>query len=143
MAETKGTYENRVRFAETDLQGVVFYGNYFMYQDETFYEYLRQIGYPNEKLQENDWDVHVVHVSMDFSGFAEFEDVLLNTIEIKSIGETSIKAEYRVYPQESDEELASGEVVYVAVGPDSKPVRVPDDFRDAVREFQNNENSLE
>jgi acyl-CoA thioester hydrolase len=136
MTNKKGTYENRVRFAETDLQGVVFYGNYFTYQDETFYEYLRQIGYPNKKLQENEWDVHVIHVSMDFTSFAEFEELLLNTIEITSIGETSLRAEYTVYSQDDNEELATGEVVYVAVGPDSEPTRVPDDFREAVREFQ-------
>ena len=35
---------NVVRAAETDLQGVVFYGDYVTYQDETATAYLRDIG---------------------------------------------------------------------------------------------------
>jgi acyl-CoA thioester hydrolase len=39
-------WTNRVRAAETDLQQVVFYGEYVTYQDETATEFLREIGYP-------------------------------------------------------------------------------------------------
>ena len=35
--DLRRVWENRVRFEETDLQGVVFYGNYVTYQDETVY----------------------------------------------------------------------------------------------------------
>ncbi|MDY7082277.1 MAG: acyl-CoA thioesterase, partial [Halobacteria archaeon] len=34
MQEHEDVYENRVRFSETDMQGVVFYGNYVSFQDQ-------------------------------------------------------------------------------------------------------------
>ena len=35
----------RVRYVETDMQGHVFFGNYFTYFDMGLIEYLRAVGY--------------------------------------------------------------------------------------------------
>ncbi|WP_137287681.1 acyl-CoA thioesterase [Halorussus salinisoli] len=136
MSEGLEDFEMRVRFEEADPQGVVFFGNYFTYQDETLYEYLREIGYPNERLQSEGWDVHVVHAEMDFKGSARFEDTISNSLTVTEIGESSITVEYSVRSSESGDLLASGEVVYVAVDADGHPTSVSSEFRAAVRDYQ-------
>jgi acyl-CoA thioester hydrolase len=128
-------YENVVRFEETDKQGIVFYGNYVTFQDETFTAYLDAIGYSYEALREADWDVHVVHVDLDYRGPAEFRDTLQNAIHVSAIHESSIEFEYECR-NDDGEVLVEGGVVHVAVDESGDPTRVPDEFREAVLDFQ-------
>jgi acyl-CoA thioester hydrolase len=130
-------FEMRVRFEEADPQGVMFFGNYFIYQDESLYEYLRESGYPNKRLQAEDWDVHVVHVEMDYRRPAEFEDVVSNSLEVTAIGDTSITVDYEARAADTDELLAAGGIKYVAVDENGRPTTVPAEFRAAVRDYQN------
>jgi acyl-CoA thioester hydrolase len=128
-------YENVVRFEETDAQGIVFYGNYVTFQDEAFTAYLEAIGYPYSSLEEADWDVHVVHIDLDYRKPAQFRDRLRNAIRVSAIKESSIEFEYECR-NEDGEVLADGGVVHVAVDESGEPTRVPDEFREAVVDFQ-------
>lgn len=130
-------YENRVRFAETDQQGVVFYGNYVTFQDEAFSAYLREIGYAYERMEADGWDVHVAHVDLDYRSPARFEDRIVNAMRVESVGESSMTGAYRARLADDDTLLAEGHVTHVAVDPETgRPTRVPDAFREAVVEFQ-------
>lgn len=129
-------FENDVRFAETDAQGIVFYGNYVTYQDETFTEFLDAIGYEYATFADRGWDVHVVNVELDYRGSAEFRDRLVNAFRVSSIRDSSLTFEYECRRKEDDEVLVEGTVTHVAVGDDGSPTRVPDEFREAVVEFQ-------
>ena len=128
-------FENTVRFEETDAQGIVFYGNYVTFQDEAFTAYLEAIGYPYESLRAADWDVHVVHVDLDYRTPATFRDRLHNAIRIDAIRESSLEFEYECR-DDAGEVVAEGGLVHVAVDEAGDPVRVPDAFREAAVEFQ-------
>jgi hypothetical protein len=45
------SYPIEVRFADTDLQGHVFFGNYFTYCEEGFMAFLDEIGYGWHRLE--------------------------------------------------------------------------------------------
>jgi len=128
-------FENTVRFAETDAQGIVFYGNYATYQDETFTEFMEAIGYPYDEVERRGWDVHVVNLELDYKRPAEFRDSLRNAMRITAIEESSIEFAYECR-DEDGEVLVEGSVVHVAVDESGSPTRVPRAFRDAVVEFQ-------
>jgi acyl-CoA thioester hydrolase len=128
-------FENTVRFEETDAQGVVFYGNYVTFQDEALSAYLEAIGYPYSSLQAADWDVHVVHVDLDYRSPAEFRDRLQNAIRIAAIRDSSLEFDYECRDAHGDV-AAEGGLVHVAADEDGEPTRVPDAFREAVVEFQ-------
>jgi len=129
MTDDAGTLENRVRFEETDLQGIVFYGNYFTYMDVVHNEHLRQL----EAGPGSGWSEHVVHVDMDYRGQATFDDVLVNRHRFSSIGDSSMETEYRCLRKADGELLAEGGAIYVAVDDDTgDTVRVPDAFRESV-----------
>lgn len=130
-------FENQVRYEETDAQGVVFYGNFVTYQDETFSEYLRQIGYPFQDLEAAGFDLHVVHVDLDYHSFARFDDWLRNGIRVDAIGESSLDFSYACRQRDGGNLVAEGGLTHVAVEADTgDPTRVPDDFREAVVDFQ-------
>lgn len=124
-------FENTVRFAEVDAQGVVFYGNYVTYQDEAFTEFLGMLETDYGQLHFADWDVRVVHVDLDYRESAQFRDELVNAIRIESIGDSSIEVAYECRRAADDAVLVEGTVVHVAIE-DGEPTRVPADFREAV-----------
>jgi acyl-CoA thioester hydrolase len=130
-------FENRVRYAETDQQGVVFYGNYVTYQDEAFTSFLDAVGYDQGSMKEQGWDIHAVNLDLDFHQPAEFGDHLENEFRIDSIGTTSFQSEYVARQKGENDLVVEGRVTHVAVNePQGETVRVPDDFREAVRAFQ-------
>ncbi len=124
-------FENRVRFEETDAQGIVFYGNYVTYQDETFTEYMEAIGFPYDQLREQAWDVHVVNVEIDYRAQATFRDRLINSMRVSAIHNSSIEFEYECRRPADETLIVEGSVTHVAVDEEG-PIRVPDEFRDAV-----------
>lgn len=137
MGNSAILYENRVRFEETDLQGVVFYGNYLTYHDETVSAYFRAVGYDDSQWTQGAWSVHVAHVSLDYRSSATFGDVLRHTMRITGFGRSSIRSEYRARNRDGDDLVVEGEAVHVAVDPRTGETRrVPDEFREAVRAFQ-------
>ncbi len=137
MIAFHNVYENRVRFEETDMQGVVFYGNYVTYQDETFSAFLRAAGYGYDRLSASGWDVHVVNVDMDFRAGATFEDELVHSMRADRIGESSMTFGYRARRSDDGTAVASGSVTHVAVEEETgEPIRVPEGFREAIRAFQ-------
>jgi acyl-CoA thioester hydrolase len=78
---------DRVRFAETDAQGIVFYGTYFTYMDEAFNALLRAIDYRYERMHEEGWTTHVAHADLDYHAAARFEDVIESRLGTVRIGE--------------------------------------------------------
>lgn len=129
-------YENRVRFAETDPQEVVFYGQYITFQDEAFSSYVEDIGYSYHDIREEGWDLHVVHVDVDYYEPAYYGDVLLNDVRVDAFGESSIEFAHRCRKKESNETVVRSSFTHVAVDEDGDTIRVPDSFRDAVVSYQ-------
>lgn len=128
-------YENTVRFAETDAQGIVFYGTYVTYQDETFTEYLDAVGYSYGELRRQAWDVHVVNLELDYRSQARFRDRLVNAMRVDAIGDSSLAFEYECRQAADGQVVVEGTVTHVVVD-DGSPTRVPDAFREAVVSFQ-------
>ncbi|SER68256.1 acyl-CoA thioesterase [Natrinema salaciae] len=130
-------FENRVRFAETDQQGIVFYGEYFTFQDEAVSAFLRAIDYGYDRMIDNGWQIHVANTELNYRTGAEFEDVIVNELRVADIGTASLEYEYRATRKHDGELLADGTVTQVAVDLETEETtRIPDAFRDAVATFQ-------
>ncbi|WP_226481358.1 acyl-CoA thioesterase [Natrinema amylolyticum] len=129
--------ENRVRFAETDQQGIVFYGEYFTFQDEAISAFFRDLDYRYETMHDRGWQTHVVNAELNYHAGAEFEDVIVNELRVAEMGSSSFTSDYRARRKRDGELLADGSVTHVAVDLETEaPVAVPDDFREAVAAFQ-------
>ncbi|WP_254863404.1 acyl-CoA thioesterase [Halovivax gelatinilyticus] len=130
-------FENRVRLAETDLQGIVFYGTYVTYQDESVAAYRRKIGFGGEYIETADWTTRVVSTEMNYRASAAYEDVLENEIRVSRIGNSSVTYDYRVGRKRDGTRLAEGTVTQVVIDKETtRPTRVPDAFREAVADVQ-------
>jgi acyl-CoA thioester hydrolase len=127
----------RVRYIETDPQQHVLFSHYLNYFDVGLTEYTRAIGYFYLEMVASGVDMFYVEASCHYKGRARFDDLLHVHTRIGHIGNTSLTFEFAIYKQPTDELVATGEIVAVAVDAKTeKPIRVPDELREAVARFE-------
>lgn len=136
-ADFKFHHVLRVRFAETDLQGIVFNGNYFTYYDVAWTEYFRAIGIEYKDLIEIGADTVLARCTMEFKAPAKFDDLLEVYARISSIGNTSLTFAFEIYRRGEDSLVGSASSLYVCIDPKTlRPVRVPDELRARISSFE-------
>ena len=123
----------RVRFADTDLQGHVFFGHYFTYCDEGFMAYLDEIGYSWEKLGTMGLELYYVESNCQFKGRAFFADTLNVNTRIAELGRSAMTAEMMISKNKSNEVVAIGQITAVMVSKQTgKSTAIPNQLRDAI-----------
>ncbi len=119
----------RVRWAEVDLQRIVFNGNYLLYFDVAFTEYWRATGLPMPITQQKQGcELFVRKAELEYFGSAGFDDMLDIGVRCSKLGRSSVTFQLAVFRE--NELLVAGTLVYVyANAAEKKSVEVPDDWR--------------
>ena len=133
----------RVRFADTDLQGHVFFGHYFTYCDEGFMAYLDEVGYSWGKLADMGLELYYVESSCQFKGRAFFADILNVNTRIAELGRSAMTAEMMISKSNRDEIVAIGRITAVMVSTKTgKSTAIPADLREAINRHKNPKGSV-
>jgi acyl-CoA thioester hydrolase len=118
----------RVRYAETDKMGYVYYGNYAEYFEVGRVEALRQLGMSYREMEEKGIMLPVLEFKIKYFKPAYYDDELTIKTTIKEIPETRIVF-YSETINAKGELLNKGEVTLVFVNTETaKPCAVPDYF---------------
>ncbi|KPK14714.1 MAG: hypothetical protein AMJ62_11915 [Myxococcales bacterium SG8_38] len=129
-------YTMRVRFRDTDMQGHVYFGNYFVFCDEALSAYMRQIGTPWQDMVSRGADMFYVNANCDYLGSARFEDDLHIETRISGFGTSSVTSTF-VIRDDDGEILAKASLTSVCVDPKTRQkIQVPDWFREAVAAYE-------
>lgn len=126
----------RVRWAEVDMQGIVFNGHYLTYFDVAFTEYWRTTGLPNvlEQAQAGQ-ELFARKAVIEYHGPARFDDILDIGVRCAGFGRSSIRFLLEIH--RGEDYLVSGELVYVyADTAVRKGIPVPNDWRTAITRFE-------
>ncbi|SMC28645.1 acyl-CoA thioester hydrolase [Desulfacinum hydrothermale DSM 13146] len=127
----------RVRYADTDAQGHVFFSNYLIYFDQGLTDYLKAIGYGYDELLREGVDFFYVDAQCTYKGSARFDEVLNVHTRLTRIGKTSFTFQFSIHKAETDALIASGRIVAVAVDTETRrPVPVPEGLRRAVEAYE-------
>ncbi len=133
----------RVRWAEVDLQKIVFNGHYLMYFDTAVAGYWRAMAMPyHETMHALDGDLYARKATVEYLASARYDDLLDVGIRAGRIGNSSIVFHAAVFIGERC--LVHGELLYVFADPatqTSKPV--PQKFRDLLAAFEGGEPMVE
>ncbi len=127
----------RVRWADIDMQGIVFNPNYLVYADTAMTEYMRAVGFPYpDALLPFGADIFAVNSSIDFLASARFDDVLDIGARIERIGRTSFR--FRISAFRSEALLADVRTTYVCATPGETrtTLAVPPAFIERVEAFE-------
>lgn len=126
----------RVRWAEVDMQKIVFNGHYLMYLDVAVTGYWRAMAAPYEDtLGYLGGDLFVRKSTVEYHAPARFEDVLDIGVRCGRVGNSSIVLNGVVFRQ--DEPLVSAELVYVFTDAATRaPKNVPQELRELLQNFE-------
>lgn len=127
------THTLRVRWAEVDLQGIVFNGNYLTYFDVAITEYWRAIGLMEEIIKPKDHiELFARKSSIEYHAPTHFDDVLEIGVRCAQMGNSSMRFVLEIFKQiaRRDELVISGELVYVSANSQlRKSVPIPEHWR--------------
>jgi acyl-CoA thioester hydrolase len=122
-----------VRFADTDALGHVNNAHYLSFLEVARIDYLRQV-YGRVKVE--DFGVIIARVEIDYKSPAFHHETLRVGCRVIEIGGASVRMEYRIEDKASGRHVADAQSVMVtfdyALG---RPVRVPEDMRRKMEEF--------
>ena len=90
----------RVRYAETDQMGFVYYGNYATYYEVTRVEALRSLGISYKILEENGVLMPVLENWSKYIRPAKYDDLLTIKLFLKEMPTMRITFEYEVFNED-------------------------------------------
>lgn len=119
----------RVRYAETDQMGVVYYGNYFTWFEVGRVELCRQLGFEYKRMElEDDSYIVVAEASCRYKRPARFDDLLTIRTRIAETQRRTIRFAYEIF-NETSELIATGETLHVICDRAGRPKSLPEKYR--------------
>ena len=126
----------RVRWAEVDLQKIVFNGHYLMYFDTAVAGYWRALALPYQATMDAlGGDLYVRKATLEYHASARYDELIEVGVKTARIGNSSMVLACAVF--RGDELLVAGELVYVFANPASQTsLPVPPDLREVLTAFE-------
>ncbi|MBM4183413.1 MAG: acyl-CoA thioesterase [Gemmatimonadetes bacterium] len=121
-----------VRSGEIDSFGHVNHAVFLSYLEHARYEALEAAGFRWPSLEENDWQIYVVRIEVDYLAQARRGDALLVRTWAEGFRRTSMVLGQEIVRGTDEGEptvVARARVTAVWIGPDRRPMRVPDYVR--------------
>ena len=127
----------RVRYAETDRMGYVYYGNYAGYYEVGRVEALRSLGMSYREMEDSGIMLPVLSYNIKYFKPSFYDDLLTIKTTIPEIPNTRIKFLYKMYNTQGVL-LNEGETTLVFVNiKTGKPCQAPADFIHKIQPFFN------
>jgi acyl-CoA thioester hydrolase len=129
-------HRTRVRWAEVDMQHVVFNANYLMYFDVAIAEYWRAIGSGREReLAEIYMRLYTVKSTVEYHASARYDEEIDVCARVVRFGRSSMAFGFGIW--RDTDHLVSGELVYVhADAATRKSAPIPPLLREAVLAYE-------
>ncbi len=131
MLESRTTIQ--VRYAETDMMGIVYHGNYLPWFEVGRTTLLKENGLPYRQLEADGYRLPVLEVGVKYIRPALYDDQLTIITRLKELPALRIHLEYEV--RRGDELLVTGFTKHAFISHSGQPVRPPAAFLARMREL--------
>jgi acyl-CoA thioester hydrolase len=124
----------RVRYAETDAQGVVYYANYLVWFEVGRVNYLRSLGFDYRALEETGTGVVIAEATCRYLAPARFDDEITIQTWVEAVRSRSLVFSYAVINRATGQRLAEGStaLVFVTLTAQPHPTEIPAPLRQAL-----------
>ena len=137
MPHASHRHQIRIRYAETDNMGVVYYANYLTFFEVGRVEYLRSVGSDYKALEDSGLVAAVTEALVRYTAPARFDDVLTICTRLGELGKVRIRFEYQIWRESDSTLVASGYTEHALLERGTlRPVRLPEAIRDGIRRFE-------
>ncbi len=119
----------RVRYAETDQMGVVYYANYLVWMEVGRAEYCRAAGIRYRDMEVDDGiRLAVVEAHCRYLQPARYDQEIAVKTWVANASRRAVEFEYQIRDSDSGRELATGATKHFFLGADMKPVKLPEKY---------------
>jgi acyl-CoA thioester hydrolase len=119
----------RVRYAETDQMGVVYYSNYLVWMEVGRVEYCKNVGFNYRDMEREDGVVlAVAEAQCRYLHPARFDDEVAISTWIEHATRRTVTFGYEIRRAEDDRILARGETKHVFCGTNLRPTHMPEKY---------------
>ena len=122
----------RVRYAETDQMGMVYYANYFVWMEIGRTDFCRECGFSYADLErEEQAFLPVAEANCRYLAPARYDDDIIVETTIERLNRRIVEFSYKI--KSKDTLLAEGRTLHVIMGPDGKPRSMPDRYLELLK----------
>ena len=129
LSSTRSISRVRVRYAETDKMGVVYYANYFVWFEVGRTDLLRDAGWSYREMEKEGFSLPVIQAHCDYRQPARYDDDL----EVRTTGSllSSVRVQfaYDIVRPGDNTTVATGHTVHASLDRDGRPCRLPERVR--------------
>ena len=125
--------ELRVRYAETDMMGIVYHANYLAWFEVGRTELLRAHGVPYRVLEDDGFRLPVLEVQAKFVRPALYDDVGAIVTRLREKPTVRIRLDYEIHAR--DQLLATGSTTHAFINRQGEPVKPPAAFTARMNEL--------
>ena len=122
----------RVRYAETDRMGVVYYANYLVWFEVGRTEWLRETGWSYLAMERDGIALPVIEAHCEYCRSARYDDAVEIRTRATLLTPVRLRFDYEVLEAGADIALAAGYTVHAAVDSVGLPCRLPERVRESL-----------
>jgi acyl-CoA thioester hydrolase len=115
----------RVRYAETDKMGVVYYANYLVWFEVARADLLRSLGWTYREMETAGVSLPVIEAHCNYQRPARYDDEIEVRTEGQMLSAVRMRFNYVVARGEDGVVSAAGHTVHAAVDSAGRPCRLP------------------
>ena len=119
----------RVRYAETDRMGVVYYANYFVWFEIGRTDWLRETGQSYREMESGGVQLPVIEAHCEYRRPAKYDDDLEIRTRATLLTPVRIRFDYEII-RGDDDTLVTGHTIHAALDARGRPCRLPARVRD-------------
>ena len=125
MTQPQSISRVRVRYAETDKMGVVYYANYFVWFEVGRTDLLRHAGWTYREMESAGVSLPVIDAHCAYHQPARYDDELEIRAGGSLMSQVRVAFEYEVRRPADDTIVATGRTVHASVDRNGRPCRLP------------------
>jgi acyl-CoA thioester hydrolase len=119
----------RVRYAETDQMGIVYYANYLVWMEVGRVEYCKASGFEYKQMElEDGVFLAVAEARCRYASPARFDEEVIIRTWVEQANPRMVLFAYEMRLADG-RKLATGETKHIFLGRDLRPCRMPEKYR--------------
>jgi len=122
--------ELRVRYAETDRMGIVYYANYLVWCEVGRVEFMRALGGSYADLEAQGYGLAVAEATVRYLAPARFDDRVRVETSLVGVRSRAVMFDYVISNVDTGARLATAHTALVSIDPTGRPVALPPEFRE-------------
>jgi len=123
----------RARYSETDKMGVVYYANYLVWMEMGRTDYCKSVGFDYRDMERDGANMAVAEATCRYVSPARYDDEILVSTRVERLNRRLITFAYVITNTQTNNVLAEGNTVHIAMDKDGKARSIPDRYLELMK----------